>query len=171
VPAFDNSTMMALGAALLLGMTLLRMSRRRRPSAPEPTLAERSATIVRSSSLADESEARMHRTFRELNARLETKIHILNELIVEADRRLVQLREQTSTIRLHETPPAETPPMVEAEDAPAETSPGDESALPIEEIYSLSDRGLSAAEIAEKLDQSTGEIQLVLGLRRRRKSG
>lgn len=87
----DSSNLLFLAGIVLLTFTLVRLIRRRyaaralEPVTPTRTKGE---AIVPS---VGEYEVRLYQTFRELNARLETKIAVLDALIEEAQRKIDEL--------------------------------------------------------------------------------
>jgi hypothetical protein len=101
---------------------------------------------------------------RQMNAQVDTRAAKLQELIKHADERIAELK------KLEGEPPEPkdfTPP---SEPAPA---PPVEERLPVveldprhAEIYSLADQGKGAKEIATRLGRPSGEVELILALRR-----
>lgn len=186
---------------LLVMISLLRYqlsaAKRRRQDNKEQSVATHTKAIVTARE-HDQREVELYEHFREMNAKLDTKIHILNELILEADttiKRLQQLQISTGTAvsQPEETTSNEEPTVVEpavetdAEVAGKEASPAQEPLiidvdqtpaaapassqkleLPFAEIYRLADRGLSAVDISERVGKPVGEVDLILSLRRRR---
>jgi hypothetical protein len=151
------------GAAMVLGALLvayaLRKKVSRRASAPEshkapakdgrPTLAQAGV------------DAELVRDMRELSERLATeldrKAERLEQLIAMADERVGNLLSAVRT----ESRVVEVKP--EPRRAPA-TRDGYE--LVHRDVYELADAGLSIIEIASKLDRPTGQVELILNLRK-----
>lgn len=182
---FENvspATAMMIGAAVLLSTTLLRAAYRRRqrqaeqPSEPAAARAPAAASPMR----IGELEVRLYDIYRELDARVETKIHVLNELILQADARIAELRKLESvTIGLVNRKSAPQAPdgnpdqrlVIELDGGP--DSPPTQPAAPFgpdrfSDIYALADSGLSNLQISLQTSRPPGEIELILGLRRRR---
>ena len=89
----DNSSLMVMAGMLLLTFTLVRVVRRKRPEMPgESASTETREPAPRTFISTDHLEVKLYNTFRELNARLETKINILNELIIDADRKVEEFQ-------------------------------------------------------------------------------
>lgn len=203
---------LVLGAILLIIFTLMRRAwivRHRQLNAQTPIrreLGDRSTSKaeIRLEELVDRLEVRLHDTFREMNARIDTKMHVLNELIVEAEDRirlLKKLGEQTGQIEIDSNARPASASSSRQGQAPAPNSPAPpDDPLVIEmdrsvvrgpeirsllaeknlanteektwerrreEIYRWADEGLSPIEIGRKTDCTVGEVQMVLGLRKR----
>lgn len=133
---------------------------------------------------------------RQMNAQLETRATKIELLIVDADKRIAELK-RLGKSDASESSPAILPPSSRAIDAPVdltrlgfhssdssksrklEESPSIESQFepniepniePIStrhaEVYRLADEGLSAQQIAQRLSRPRGEIELLLALYR-----
>ena len=177
----NTATLTFMGAVLLISGILLFQSNRyfsrqtKRRSLSE-TLHEPKAAPDPVRSLPHEGqrwEVQMRELARELSARLDSKMGALEQLISEADRAAARL-EQASRIARHE-PQAESPRIDVAELAggaasaasPREGSPSGYQER-YEEIYLLSDYGYPAEEIAHRVGSPIGEVELILGLRKKR---
>jgi len=95
---------------------------------------------------------------RQINAHIDTRFCKLEVLIKEADRKIKQLE----AMGLGGKTPKDAPAPAAEEDM---VDP--ERAM----IYKLADSGKSPVEIARELNKNTGEIELILSLRRRGKKG
>lgn len=127
-------------------------------------------------------EVQMHETARALSAQLDSKMGALQALISEADRAAARLEAAgaESPDSLRQPPPAESPPTTQAEalrpSGPSDQAPGeaDEASQRRsvgrrqEEVYTLADYGLDAAEIARRVGSPVGEVELILGLREKK---
>jgi DNA-directed RNA polymerase specialized sigma24 family protein len=108
-------------------------------------------------------EVQMHETARELSGQLDSKMRVLQALIAEADRAAARL----------EAAAAKSPEAVE-QPAPPDTEPTTQAEVlksarrRQEEIYTLADYGLDAAEIARRVGSPVGEVELILGLREKK---
>ena len=96
---------------------------------------------------------------REMNARLDTRIKALEVLIRQADERIALLGGR---------PEAEPDGSGRSDGSGASEEPEDESAR---EICRLADDGLSVEEISRRTGALSGEVELILGLRRERDGG
>ena len=123
-------------------------------------------------------EVQMHETARDLSAQLDSKMSALQALIAEADRAAARLeaamaepsdapqrpdelrRQPGDQAAALKSPQAEAPPSA----SPARSSVRHRH----EEVYTLADYGLDAAEIAGRTGSPIGEIELILGLRDKR---
>jgi hypothetical protein len=97
-------------------------------------------------------EVEMHETTRQMSAQLDSKMSALQALIADADRAAARL-EAALNGKPQGVPQKETASLKMPSEARRE------------EIYTLSDYGFSAADIASRIDAAVGEVELVLGLR------
>ena len=182
-----------LGIWAMLRLTGRRLARNRRKTDRRPASLPGKALeeSFRASKVTDQLEVRLHDAFREMNARIDTKIRVLNELLIESELRIAELRAlgkskhardpKSATSRSDDTPASadagdgidagggDDAPLVVDVDGPRSAGAGaggSEGAF--DRIYELADDGFSAPEIGERLEKPTGEIELILGLRRRR---
>lgn len=83
---------------------------------------------------------------RDIEARLDTRIHTLQELLRQADEKIRKLEELSGgkARRADEVPPLHR------------------------EVYQLADDGFDKVEIARRTSTTPGEVELILGLRRTR---
>lgn len=113
----------------------------------------------------------------DLNARLDEKTNRLEHLMAEADKRITALRtlieaaraagvsmesilEGVSSAKNEVAEPHPEPPAIES------SVDGDYEADPrTNAIYQLADEGLTAMQIAQRLNQHMGEVELILNLR------
>jgi hypothetical protein len=100
---------------------------------------------------------------RQLHGRLDTKIARLEALLREADQRLA---------RLEPTRPVVAPPVPRV-DVTLEAQPPDPPAAPAEAIElrhdavcQLADEGLAPPDIAQRVGRPSGEVELILALRK-----
>lgn len=84
---------------------------------------------------------------RDIEGRLDTRMHALENLIRDADERIRRLEELSGAP--HREPSPQTPPLHA-------------------EIYSLADQGFDKIEIARRTSTNPGEVELILGLRESR---
>lgn len=123
------------------------------PGAPvrPPPAAHRDPTVAR------ELEELCVRVADELDRRAER----LEKLIAEADAKLARLERLTAGAVTHD------PLAVLAETKPRAAAPPLHDGDPLAgEVYRLADSGLPPVQIAQKLGQHTGKVELILALRR-----
>lgn len=96
-------------------------------------------------------ELRLHEYAREVEARIDTKITVLDRLIVAAEQKIQRLEELSQ--------PAAPAEAAEAAEPPRLISDGQRV------IYQLADLGLSAAEIAERISEPASHVRLILKMR------
>lgn len=115
-------------------------------------------------------EVEMHELARDLNAQLDTKIGILQELVrqaaAQAERLEAAIAAAAPLERSGKAPAIESTPIAKSARIDARVSrPGATAARRQTEIYSLADQGLPTAAIATRLGCPIGEVELILGLR------
>src|SRR5262249_22685250 len=93
-----------------------------------------------------------------LAAQMDEKAAVLEELLSEADRRIARLRKLTEEREIEPKPRAR---VQRAEPARA----GDRADI-LKEVYRLADSGRSVVEIARSINQPTGNVELILALRK-----
>lgn len=127
---------------------------------------------------------------REITARIDTKMRVLNELIIQADERIKKL-ESTGKVdaqnkselknkemikkEVKEALPSTGPAIIETQEkVEAPPSPGEEENQSFdkdarfEKVFMLADSGADLVTIAKETGMPKGEIKLILGLRNRR---
>lgn len=114
-------------------------------------------------------EVQLHELARELSGQLDTKIHIVQQLVREVEAHTARLEAAIARAqRLAQSPAEEAiPAWDEAETAEAHTSAPLANPLPADEVYRLSDAGFTSLAIAERLDASIGDVEMLLSLRAR----
>lgn len=180
-----------LGAlALVIGWLLFRthryLSRQTRDNSPlvRTTRPDRAAPGHHLNAPDDVArwEVQMHEIARELSAQLDSKMGGLRALIADADRAAARLEAATVKPLDAARPPADSEPKpttqaeallaAGASDHPADDAGQRQDAPSLErrkeEIYTLSDYGLDAGEIAGRVGSPVGEVELILGLREKR---
>jgi len=178
-PASERENDMWL-ALLVLGLIVVvfslgRLLGRKRKGAlgqpPSPTPAPRGPGVERASEQVQELLGDLESLAKEMNARLDTKISLLETLIRQADERIAKLESGSGhaegsggDIIAEPAAPAPDEPEGAGRDAGGE----DDRDERFGEIYELADRGLSAAEISQRTGVLTGEVELILGLRGKR---
>lgn len=96
---------------------------------------------------------------RAINSQVDTRLRALNLLIKEADEKIRELK-RLQGAGVDDAPTVERMPPPTPETRPDEAS--DRYAL----VYAMAERGLSVVEIARDMDMMTGEVELILALRR-----
>ena len=150
-----SSALIALGAMMLIWLLLRWQWRRQRAMAHQP--ARDQVADLRQAARQRETEqatsAELVELSRRLLAQIDARSTQLERLIEDADQRIEQLRGLSGT------------PV-----APAERSPPGEpiGTDPIARgVYELADEGHGPVEIARRLDQHVGAVELILALRPR----
>ncbi len=116
-------------------------------------------------SAADKALVELLETSRELNARVDTKIRVLNRLVKEADERIAALEALLAGAKAARNggalPPPETPPAP----APAPETPGAGQTFLSdlhERIHRLRQEGRNTREIAKATNLSTTEVEFIV---------
>jgi hypothetical protein len=107
---------------------------------------------------------------RTMSASLDTRAARLEALLDEADRKIAQLEQMRQGGNV---PSTSVPQMTIARtepEPPEPAHPTDDVESQHEQVYALADQGCSLQEIAQRLNQPDGEIELILSLRPRRAS-
>ncbi|MFQ5490763.1 MAG: hypothetical protein ACE5GE_08595 [Phycisphaerae bacterium] len=110
----------------------------------------------------DELMAQLETVSRQLQARLDTKFAKLEKVIRDADARADRLERLLR--RAADIPGLDL--TVDDDTAPPASDPTPPADPHRAEIYRLTDEGLSPRQIAQKLDQTIGEVELILALKK-----
>jgi hypothetical protein len=155
----DRSTLwllVSVGMLTIIYAVIRPMLRRKDPLQKPPAYA----SLSRQRSVEREMQnvlVQLAEMARQITGQLDSRATKLELLIKDADQRIAQLKE---------TPVPPAPPTIES--APIESPPQDASPPDprYAEIYAMADQGRSAREIAEQLNRPSGEVELILALRR-----
>jgi CBS-domain-containing membrane protein len=140
-----------------LGGQRLRRSLRR---ASEPSDVDSVATVRD----AKEVMVQLDQVARRIHGRLDAKLDRLESLLREADQRIDQL---ARSVRAADGRPVLDVTLQAAGPKDSSGVKAVEPADPaMEAVYRLADGGLAADQIAQELGKVTGEVELILGLRR-----
>ena len=165
-PGLLPSLLVGFGIILAVFMLLRHQWRRQAARASSPDRNATPTERIESIRTRASGSETLHTTMAEavelaqrLGAELDNKAERLEQLLAEADRTVRRLEGAASSAR-----PAGRIGGAEP-DASAEGN--DEGADPAtRQIYELADQGLEPVEIARRLDQHLGKVQLILALRR-----
>lgn len=134
-------------AALFVAVILPRL--RRRPDAPREPLGTFGAATGGTREELERLLTEIQDLSREHIARLDTKIRMLNQLLLECDQKKRELE-----ALLGKAPPAEAPAK---------------AANPLhDQVYTLQDSGKELLDICAATGLEKGEVELILGLRKMR---
>jgi hypothetical protein len=98
---------------------------------------------------------------RQISAQIDTRAAKLEALIREADEKIAAMRSQSSPTSLNMPP---QPPSVTTMKAESTEQPMIDARHAL--VYALADQGRSCKDIAQELNRPSGEIELILALRR-----
>lgn len=170
-----NTLQLIMLIAAIGGLTLILLSTRRkmraRAAEGRSTVRERYAALDQAGRTARDGEqvvVELDRISREIHARVDTKFAKLEAVIRDADARIGELNRLLRASRAGSTCDVTLPD--EDPHRPAEEAPATNAAEPHDAIYRLADEGLPALTIAERTGRPTGEVELILALRRTREA-
>jgi hypothetical protein len=104
---------------------------------------------------------------RQISAQLDTRTAKLEALIREADEKIAALGNASSPAPAPTPSPSKPRPMPLATELPISTSADQPILDPGHAlVYALADKGRTSKEIAQELNRPSGEIELILALRR-----
>jgi chromosome segregation ATPase len=156
----------AVGVLILMAWSIGRREKRA-ARMPQPSALEAQANDRRLQSSAREINElllELDQAAQRLHARLDSRINKLESAIKEADQRVASLRQEQAVL--------ESTPRIDFRLAPVDPH-ADEINDAAERdddrfstIHRLADSGLSALQIAQEVDKPTGEIELILALRK-----
>jgi hypothetical protein len=148
----------AIGLLLIVAGIFSSMKARRRRAAGQLTAREEMERLRQRGAVKGDLEQLMveiEQLAKRLGGQLDAKAIHLEALLREADAKIVELR------KLSEAAP---PPAASASDEPTPLAePGDPLAR---RVCELADEGLTPVDIARRLDEHVGKIELILALRR-----
>jgi hypothetical protein len=119
---------------------------------------EASASAERSVQELSEVMAELDQLSREIHAKLDMKLATIQKLIREADQRIDVLS------RFERTAAGQPSLDIQLKSEAPEQNIVDDG--PHDAIYRLADSGYSSLQIARELSRHTGEVELILSLRR-----
>lgn len=149
------------GGIIVLCVVLGRHNRKLRSTSAGTQPAMRgasSASADRSVRELGEVMGELDQLSREIHAKLDLKLATIQKLIRDADQRIEQLS------RLDRTAGGKPSLDIQLKSESPDQSPEDDG--PYDAIYRLADSGYSSLQIARELSRHTGEVELILSLRR-----
>ncbi|MEX2213324.1 MAG: hypothetical protein WD768_04310 [Phycisphaeraceae bacterium] len=181
--AFDMMSMLPAAGVMLIVMAMFSMLRKRRKNeAANPQLApqeqlERNKQLRGMRGDLEELMVEIEQFAKRLGAQLDAKAIQLETLLKQAERKAQELKALGGNS--HSSPRQETSPRDISETASpsrtaASTRTATETATKVESettdpvakaVYRLADQGLAPHDIAQKLNEHVGKIELILALR------
>ncbi len=187
-PTLTQQFLFAFGVMILVfvSLRLLRKTQANRASLAKQTLEDPRERIERTRAEASDRQsidtvmADATELTQRLAAQLENKAVRLETLIAEADDRLRRL-EQAGVAAPSPTRPADNPsdlppPVTGRSTAPPRRTPPPSTPAPDDaeptppghaRVFELADQGMTPVQIAREVNQPTGQVELILALRRR----
>ena len=168
---------LALMAIVVAGLTIYMIATRKRIhrslSQPRATSRDRFADRqrqVRLSRDVEEVMGELDELAQQVNGKLDIRFAKLETVIRDADARIAQLthltRTTTDRARLDVTVDDEVSEAPVSNSAPAPDDPASSEPPLHGDVYALADRGIAPVDIALQTNRTTGEIDLILALRR-----
>lgn len=157
--AADNwfsSMLMVAGLLLLLTIVLVNFRKRvgRTENMDPREKIERDRQVNSTRNDLRQMMVDLEEVTRQFSAQLDAKSRRLEKLIEEADHRIAQLGNgPASTSRLQPHESVEVPPPVVPADPLTQS------------VYQMADQGVQTDEIARRLDEHIGKVELILALR------
>lgn len=152
-PAVGVLWVVLIVGALFVAVVLPRL-RRRRPDEPRETLGSFGASSTGPREELERLLTEIQDLSREHIARLDSKIRLLNQLLLECDQKK---RELEALLGRAGAPP----------DAPEKPAAPAKAANPLhDQVYTLQDSGKEILDICAATGLEKGEVELILGLRR-----
>ncbi len=146
--------------AIVLGTALVAWSIWQRRKIAKKSAARLAAPVK---SAASTEEQQLHRDMTELTERL---VHQLDVRTARMEKMLEQADERIATLEkllvAKPQPTVEVKPRHSAPMASLDTSAGNSH----RDVYALADEGLTPVQIAQRLSKPTGQVELILNLRR-----
>ncbi|MCP4251637.1 MAG: hypothetical protein GY778_31760 [bacterium] len=167
----DGQIVLILVILVITALMLVSTRRRLRESrnSPKAYAREQIARLRDEHAVVSDMEevmARLEQVAREVQARIDTRFAKLESVIRDADQRIDRLER---LIRRADGDPEVDITIDDTETAAPAPSPASAPSTDDAQhaaVYDLADAGQSPVEIAEQTGQSTGEIELILALRR-----
>ena len=162
-------------AVVVAVTTLVLISTRRRMRERQPTLKDytrqQRARLRDQQHLKQDMEeltVQLQQVARQINSQIDTRFAKLETCIADADQRIERLERLLRRAGGHEGVDV----TVSDHPAPSPSQAEDRNSIRIDpmhrEIYRLADEGKPPPEIARQLGRTTGEVELILNLRRDR---
>jgi len=145
--------LMTAGILLLVIILMRKQKNRVRRGSPDDTPTERLADLRQTAAGRDTLHtvmADVEELAQRLAAQLDNKAARIEKLIADADDRLARLEQAAAGPAPEPAPPH----LTNHSEDPTRAR-----------IYELADKGLSSIDIARRLDQPTGHVELILSLR------
>ncbi len=188
-----QSLMLAAAVALFTFVLLRNYRRRSMGGSPKQYRREIDTATNKSAAVKNDMErllVELNELARQINGQIDTRYAKLEQTMADADRRISALRVliRAAKTELKAVLDETASPIIDGSDdlmlesiditigddddmlTAADPSPADStdaSEGPDRRIYELSDQGRKALEIAQQLDRSVGEVELILNLRDR----
>jgi len=163
-------------AVVVAVTTLVLISTRRRLRDRQPSLRDytrqQRARLRDQQNLKQDMEeltVQLQQVARQINSQIDTRFAKLEACIADADQRIERLERLLRRAGGHDAVDV----TVSDQPTPLSDQAGDRDTIRIDpmhqEIYRLADQGKSPPEIARELGRTTGEVELILNLRRNRR--
>ncbi|MCC6680589.1 MAG: hypothetical protein IT445_06760 [Phycisphaeraceae bacterium] len=181
-----KSLMPLVGIMMIVTALMMMLRNRRKRSAHRLTPMEQVERYQQERGMRQDLESLMveiEQLARRFSSQLDAKSVQLEKLLREADEKIAQLQQTSAATQTPQTPqprsslpgagetPGVLPPGVKHAshhkahaDAPARSGAGEDELA--RQVYRLADEGLTSDQIARRLDEHVGKVELILALRK-----
>ncbi len=175
LPPFAKIAIPFLGVLLITMGMLMGIRKRRRRAAGRTTPREQIQELSQKQAVRGDLEALMveiEQLGKRFGAQLDAKAVQMEHLIDEADARIAELKEleRAGQDAPQAQPPQGSPLKAQTLRAPQSPTPSPETPSPDDalkrSVCDLADQGHDPVEIARRLDEHVGKIELILALRK-----
>ncbi|MCC7144892.1 MAG: hypothetical protein IT443_00450 [Phycisphaeraceae bacterium] len=160
---------------VVAAMMMMLRNRRQRSNAPRPTVAEQVEQYRQERGVRADLESLMveiEQLAKRLASQLDAKAIRLESLIQAADQKIVEITRISQSAATYPPPPApaerhgrdEPTREAHAADGPPRVNGGEDHLA--RSVYRLADQGVNADEIATRLKEHVGKVELILALRK-----
>lgn len=164
-----TSLLPLVGIVLILASLMMAIRKRRQRQGQQITAREQLERMKQEKAVRGDLEhlmVELEQLTKRFGAQLDAKATHLEKLLAEADERIAELRRlqgdgETSEVQRdawHAADPWRSPQ--------AATAPESEDDALARQVYELADQGLAPLDIARRLNEHVGKVELVLALRK-----
>lgn len=169
------NTLFLIGLAMLVVVMLRQTNRYFKRKTAE--ISQQQPIGTRTDMIGDVArhEVHLHELARDLAGQLDTKIHLVEQLVRDAQAQAARLeaiiaRAERTVVSSHaedDLPGWDDMPADSHPDARCHLPVGQQADLTLNEIYRMADAGYTSHAIAERLDTPIGDVELAISLRAR----
>jgi len=158
-----------IGLTIVMRSTAKRIRTSREPSSPARKRYAKMSQELQAKRDLESVMVELDELARQIHGRIDTKFAKLELVIRDADARIAQLSRLTSASRQSsslDVTVADNAPTYASKPTPKKPSPPGATPHMHAEVYRLADAGICPVDIAAKVGRMTGEVELILSLRK-----